>query len=354
MRVVIVGGGMAGLVLARGLMARGAAPLVLERSPPGVVVPGPIMLPFQAFEPLEEIGLLAPIRARGRDVPPFRNDEPVAVGVGRETVLGMLREGVEMAWESEVVALLRADGRVTGCVVRAPDGTTRAVASDLLVGADGARSGVRALAGIAAEVRPSPTVALAWRSPLRPTEPFEIRFLADGRQLTMLDWPGGAAGGWQIPRPEGGADEAMAPGLDAFTRAFARLIPGAAGPLGGVGPEDWFYREALEVSCETWWTPGVALIGEALHAMDPEAGIGSGLGMGDAQALAVAVGRNPDDPDAACRDWEHWRRPALAPYLALGSAGVRVVRGGPLPPQERWPPEEGTSSRPSPGRSTIG
>jgi hypothetical protein len=63
--------------------------------------------------------------------------------------------------------------------------------------------------------------------------------------------------------------------------------------------------------------------------------------MGDAQALAIAIARNRDDPDAARRDWEHWRRPALAPYLALGSAGVRVVRGGPAPPEERWPPGEG-------------
>jgi 2-polyprenyl-6-methoxyphenol hydroxylase-like FAD-dependent oxidoreductase len=340
MRVVIVGGGMAGLVLARGLLARGVEPLVLERAPREVVVPGPIMLPFQAFDPLEDIGVLGPIRAQGRDVPPFRNDEPVAIGVGRQPLLDALRQGVAIEWGSEVVELRRdPDGRVTGCVARGPDGTAREVASDLLVGADGAGSPVRGLAGIAAEVRPSATAQLSWRSPREPQEPFEIRFLADGRQMTMLGWGHGAAGGWQIPRPEGGAEEAKAPGLDAYKEAFVRLMPNAAGPLAEVGPEDWLYRVATEVSCETWWVPGVALIGEALHAMDPEAGIGSGLGMGDAQALAVAVARNPDDPDAACADWEHWRRPALAPYLALGSQGVRVVRGGPLPPEERWPPE---------------
>ena len=154
----------------------------------------------------------------------------------------------------------------------------------------------------------------------------------------MLGWPGGSAGGWQIPRPDGGAEEAMAPGFEAYRTAFARLMPGAAGPLAAIGADDWFYREASEVACDTWWVPGVALIGEALHAMNPEAGIGSGLGMGDAQAHAVAVGRNPDDADAACREWEHWRRPALAPYLALGSSAVRVVRGGPSPPEEHWPP----------------
>ncbi len=81
MRVVIVGGGMAGLVLARGLIHRGVAPVVLERMPSTAVVEGPIMLPFQAYDALEEIGLLEPIRAAGRDVPPHhRRGPPVGAG----------------------------------------------------------------------------------------------------------------------------------------------------------------------------------------------------------------------------------------------------------------------------------
>ena len=60
--------------------------------------------------------------------------------------------------------------------------------------------------------------------------------------------------------------------------------------------------------------------------------------MADAQALAIAIGRAGDDPDAALADYERWRRPAVAPYMAVGSQGVRVVRGGDVPPEERWPP----------------
>jgi 2-polyprenyl-6-methoxyphenol hydroxylase-like FAD-dependent oxidoreductase len=60
--------------------------------------------------------------------------------------------------------------------------------------------------------------------------------------------------------------------------------------------------------------------------------------MGDAQALGIAIARNPDDPDVALAEYERWRRPALAPYLAVGSQGVRVVRGGDLRDEERWPP----------------
>jgi len=72
--------------------------------------------------------------------------------------------------------------------------------------------------------------------------------------------------------------------------------------------------------------------------MNPEVGIGSGLGMGDAQALAIAIAHNPDDPDAACRSYEHWRRPAIAPYLAVGGTASKVYATGRPPEHERWPP----------------
>ena len=82
---------------------------------------------------------------------------------------------------------------------------------------------------------------------------------------------------------------------------------------------------------------GVVLIGEAAHAIDPEAGVGAGLGFGDALALAVAIAGDLD-PDAACRNYEFWRRPVVAPYEAIGAAGARMVRGGERPDEERWPP----------------
>lgn len=335
MRVVIVGGGMAGLVLARGIRHPRVEVVLIERAPAGRRIPGPIMLPFQSYDALDDLGLLEGFRRDGVEVPPFRGGLPVAIGIGREDVLTALREGVEIRWDHELLDLVRDGDRVVGARVRGPDGEAE-VPADLVVGADGSASPTRDLAGIPAATRLSDTAFISFRSPVPAAQPFEIVFLSDGRQLTLLGWPGGSAGGWQIDRPAGGADEALAPGLDAFRRAFVRLIPAAAEPLAAV--DRLGYREVAEVACDIWWAPGVALVGEALHAMNPEAGIGSGLGMGDAQALAVAIVRNPGDPDAACRDYEHWRRPAVAPYLAVGSQGVRVVRGGDLRDEERWPP----------------
>lgn len=341
MRVVIVGGGMAGLVAARALRRYGRPAPVLERAPAGTVVEGPIMLPFQAYPALEDIGVLDGLRRRAIPIPPERDGMPVAMSLPRQEILDALVEGVEILRGVEVVDLMRTGDRVTGVRVSDADGV-REVPADLVVGADGTGSPVRRLAGFPAETRVSDTAFVGFRSPVRAPEPFSITFLSDGRQLTVLDWAGGSAGGWQIPRPPGGAREALAPGLEAYREAFVRLLPAAAGPLAALTSADELrYREVTEVRCDTWWLPGVTLVGEALHAMNPEAGIGSGLGMGDAHALAVAIARNPDDPDLACADYERWRRPAVAPYLAVGSQGVRVVRGGPPRPEESWPPVAG-------------
>ena len=287
MRILISGGGMAGLVLARGVQHRGGEVAIIERASPDRAIPGPIMLPFQAYDALDEIGVLDPIRREGIDIPPHRNGLPVSISVARQVVVEILREGLEILWEHELVDLLRNDGRVVGARLRTPDGE-RDHPADLVVGADGTGSRVRELAGIPADLRLADTAFVSFRSPVHAPEPFSIAFLSDGRQVTLLDWAGGSAGGWQIDRVPGGAEEALAPGIDAFREAYLRLLPQGADVLAPLTDDDLAYREVTEVRCEEWWRPGVALIGEALHAMNPEVGIGSGLGMGDAQALAIA------------------------------------------------------------------
>lgn len=351
MRVIVVGAGMAGLLLARALARRGRPTVVLEQAPAGSRVPGPIMLPFQAYDALEDVGVLTRVTAAGRAIAPRPDGTPVAVAVGRAVLLDALRDGIEVRHGHRVTGLVREGGRVTGVEAGGPEGPVRIDAA-LVVGADGTDSPVRGLAGIPASLTLSDTAFISFRSPVAAEAPFAIEFLSDGRQVTLLGWPGGSAGSWQVDRIAGGHEAALAPGLDAFKAAFTRLLPAAAGPLSGVTrPEQVRSREVVEVRCDRWWVPGVTLIGEALHAMNPEAGIGSGLGMGDALALAIAVDGNPADPDAACREYEHWRRPAVAPYLAVGSQGTRVVRGGPVRDEERWPPPGWVTRPAAPARA---
>ena len=331
MRVVIVGGGMAGAVLAGALRRRGLEPVVLERGPATATIPGPIMLPYQAYDALADLGLLEEVRAAGRPIAPQADGTPVAIAVARQALIDALRRDVPIRFDTTVTGLLRHGDRIAG--VETAGGP---IAADLVVGADGSRSPVREMAGIAAEVRPAPGAGLSFRSPVQLEVPFAMAYQSDGRQVGVLSWSGGSAGWWQIDRI--GREAALAPGVEAYRRAFGRLLPAAAPALEGVTSVDQLvYREVIEVRCETWWAPGVALIGEAAHAIDPEAGVGAGLGFGDALALAVAIA-GASDPDAACRDYEFWRRPVVAPYEAIGAAGARIARGGEKPDEERWPP----------------
>jgi len=89
------------------------------------------------------------------------------------------------------------------------------------------------------------------------------------------------------------------------------------------------------------------------HEMLAEAGLGLVMGNADPElcalglpllpsndddGVAIAIERHDRDPDAACRDYELWRRPMVRPYEEIGAAGSRIVRGGEKPPEERWPP----------------
>ncbi len=336
MRVVIVGAGVVGLCLARGLRRRGLDPVVVERAPAGAYRPRPFMLPYHGFEALEDAGALEPVRGVAWEIAPRPDGTPVALAAPFVRVSEILADGVPVAHEREVTGLLRDAGRVTGVRLRDASGGERDEPADLVVACDGVRSPTRAMAGIDAEISLAEGAHLSFMSSAVIDRPFALHYQADGRQVGLLGWPDGSAGWWDIERC--GREAALAPGLDAFRAAFARLIPEAAPALEAItSVEQLVYREVEEVRCERWWVPGLVVIGDAAHAVGPEAGLGAGLGLGDALALAVALERNRD-PDGACADYELWRRPAVRPYEEIGAAGARVARGGVKPPEERWPP----------------
>jgi len=327
---------MVGLTLARHLRLRGQDPVVLERMAAGSYVRRGYMLGHQGYDALAEIGVLDGVRAAGWEIAPRPDGASVAIGVEVGRVLTLLAEGVPVRHEHAVTGLLH-DGadRVVGVEVEGPARVTRE-SCDLVVACDGVRSPVRAMAGLEAQVEPLGSGMLHVLSPVPPEVPFAMRELSGEGFVGVFGWPEGGAG--FLSTLPVGAERALAPPLEVLRATFTRLLPPSAPAMRAVtGPEQVRYYEPELVTCPRWWRPGVVLVGDASHFFGPETGGSSGIGLGDAQALAQAVAAHPDDPDAACAAYAHWREPAVRPYEAVHPARMRRWR--PPAPEERWPPE---------------
>lgn len=343
MRIVIAGGGVVGLTLAGLLARRGLSPAVIERMPGGQYVKRGFMLGCHGHDALAELELLCGVRERGTVIGPQPDGACAAIGIEVGWLLQRLEDGIEVLHEHTVSALRwDSTGRVAGVVADGPGGPVE-MDADLVVACDGMYSRVRQMAGLQAIFTPLAEGKIEWMSPVPLEEPFAMAYTADGGHIGAFSWPEGSFG-WRMT-DRVGREAALAPGLDALKESFRRLLPASeAGVNGLTDIAQVRYDEPELLSCPWWWTPGLALVGDAAHFFGPETGAPAGIGMADAHALAQAVANYPGDPDAACRSYVTWREPAVRPMEALDPSRRRT-RDTPLPQareDERWPPRAGT------------
>lgn len=219
-----------------------------------------------------------------------------------------------------------------GMAVTLEDGRT--LHARLLVGADGARSTVRRLAGIAIEKMPYEQRALVatvdtgygqravtWQ-----------RFLPSGPQAFLPLCGSRASLVWYHA-----ADEiARLTGLDdaAFLAELARTFPPELGAITGVAERSGF--PIAKAHAERYVESRVALIGDAAHTVHPLAGQGVNLGMLDAGALAeVLLERHAAGGDVGdrrtLRRYERWRRGENALMIGVLDGFHRAFSPQPAP-----------------------
>jgi 2-polyprenyl-6-methoxyphenol hydroxylase-like FAD-dependent oxidoreductase len=187
--------------------------------------------------------------------------------------------------QADVTGLIEESGSVVGLRANTPDGPLE-VRADLVVGADGRHSIVRAKAGLSIEEFGAPMDVLWFRLSRRASDPGDPigRFDA-GRIFIMLKRNDYWQCGFVIPK--GSRDQLQGRGLPAFRDAVAQLAPFMADRVGEL--QDWEPIKLLTVQVDRlrrWYRPGLLCIGDAAHAMSPAGGVGINLAIQDAVATA--------------------------------------------------------------------
>jgi len=349
LRTLIVGGGIAGLSLARELARRGLPATVLERaSGPNAVGAGIVMNP-NAMAVLEANGLAERVRAnsapyvgrdtldrRGRrlatrDYRPLYASRRLSAGalVHRAHLHECLAGGVP-------AGALRLGVRVTGLredadgVAVATD-TGEVFAADVLVGADGIDSTVRARFF----ERAAP-IHLGYRSHRfvvtnRDRLVHFTEFLGRGQSVGLVPIGGGQLYVWTTfdsppERRDWPAEDAAA--LRArFAQFTDPRVRGAFAPLEST--EAVIATDIEEVHQSPWVRGRVALLGDSAHAMSPGLGQGAGMAMEGAAVLAEELhGASADGrPEAALARYERRRRPRVE---AVARLSRRIIEQGQL------------------------
>lgn len=310
-RVVIVGAGPTGLALALLLARGGIAVTVVESRPAASGLFRGEALMASGLEALEALQLL-PLgnRIRHRCLegwsfwlnrqPLFSVDEPLGQGhactlVDPDALVAVLGAELEHHADSRlllgrsVAAPLWRGERIGG--VQLADGS--ALKADLVVACDGRGSGLRRAAALPLATEQRPIDVLWFRLPAPASEALRARL--QGRFHTVLGEEGSlglygsASGGVQLGWPLQPGGEAARDG--ALWRArWQRLCPSplaealeALPPTSIEGPLRLPVRVGL---AESWWRPGLLLLGDAAHPMSPVRAQGTSMGLRDALVAA--------------------------------------------------------------------
>jgi 2-polyprenyl-6-methoxyphenol hydroxylase-like FAD-dependent oxidoreductase len=192
--------------------------------------------------------------------------------------------------QAEVVDLIEDAGRVVGVRAATPDGPLD-VRADLVVGADGRHSTVRAKVELPVEDLGAPIDVLWMRLSRRPDDPDQPLGRFDRGRVFVLIYRGDYwQGGYVIAK--GGYEAIRRRGLEAFRGEVAAAAPFLRDRVGEL--RSWDDIKLLTVAVDRlrrWSVPGLLCIGDAAHAMSPIGGVGINLAIQDAVAAANRLAR---------------------------------------------------------------
>lgn len=358
--VVIVGARCAGSAAAAQLARAGRSVVVLDRMRfPSDVLSTHVLQPAGTSElamlgALPRVLALNPslvrwVRLEAEGAVCFERVRPAADGIDFgvcvprdlldvELVASVREQGADVREGCTVEELVWRAGRVAGVRYRDPGGARRELRCRLVIGADGRRSTVAALAGAWTPYRRS-----------RNGRGLVFRYMDDPRAgsrdaQTYFQWREGDSIAFVFPTAPAGRvlvlfmgprDEVREARRDP-ERYWARKlrehtgvaerIEGATGEtkLRSTGETPAFFRASSG--------PGWALAGDSGHFKDPVTGQGMRDSLWSGRTLAQAVAPLLDDPaavDLAARGWEARRDRECLPSYHFANSDTRVERQSP-------------------------
>jgi FAD-dependent urate hydroxylase len=315
-RVLIVGGGVAGLALAPMLARTGVAVEVIEREPAWRHAGTGMYLPGNAARALRALGLEARVAAsaveierqrfydhRGRllfevDVGALWAGVGPCLALHRAELHELLLEtagDVPIRIGLAVERLAQRDGVVS---VGFSDGTSGEY--DLVVGADGIHSAVRRLT-FAPTAVPRPVGQIGWRflAPRPPEVTTWSVMLGRGTALLTLPLAGDRAYCYCDVVSRRDHDTAERGPAERLGELFAEFAEPAATLLDALdAAADIHVSRIEEVALDRWADERVVLIGDAAHATSPNMAQGAAMALEDALVLSHCLHDIRAIPDA--------------------------------------------------------
>jgi salicylate hydroxylase len=346
-RIAVVGAGLGGLAAAIALRRQGFEVTVYEQAAELAEFGAGINISPNSVKFFQAVGLAGKLHAAGSepvglcwrdwDTAEIRYSLPFGdfekrygaryYVVHRSDLHRLLSEAVPAADIALGKRCVGAETRNGVAGLRFADGSS--AEADVVVGADGIRSAVRA--SVFGGEGPRYVGTMCWRA-LAPAEaiPKELHdrcvnqwsgpggfvisyFIRQGRFVNFVavrQQPGWTEQSWSVPST---VDEMLA----AFGNAGPRLHS----------------MMAEATSCSKWgqftgehaerWTEGrVTLLGDSAHAMLATFGQGANMAFEDAYVLAEWLRATPDDPEAALRGYETARKPRASRVQQLSRTEV--------------------------------